>query len=535
MKEIPRAKTQIGDRIRITSVPFGVSNLSVGIEGETIASPEIINDFVQVKVKLDDGRIVTWKESNLEIIEDVPPTEEVKKTEIDLINRDGKLYAKVKDLRKHPLNDKIYDSHNIERLCAEIKASGWIEALVITPDGKTISGNSRLECCRKLNKEEVEVRVREFKNEDRRPERGDRRISGGDLERKRPENNFKTDSSNSKFRENNANKKLSHLRSPTSPASVEAFLLANSYRVKTNEELIREGLLREEVESRKAALRQKAGVKVQHLEANWPQGSQDNQDKRNPQSRDVVAKTLGIGARTYSRGKKVVEAIESLKSENKLGAAKQLKKTLNNKSFNAAFNQVNDLEKIKGAIESLKKTNQNDASDILENILKNHSIKDGIEQMNEWQKDYKRRMSNFQHLDVVRIKSEEQKGEWGILDVYDEEKLTGVVMTVLGELQVQLVNLERIELNDQDKKAAYDLMIRLQRSSYQLQGKNEPLAHQIIQYIAKKQSPDLSILEEVYLLATEVFLIGAIEEIRKRTLEVLKFKYKEQKKLKIKN
>ena len=63
-------------------------------------------------------------------------------------------------------------------------------------------------------------------------------------------------------------------------------------------------------------------------------------------------------------------------------------------------------------------------------------------------------------------------------------------------------------------------MIRLQRSSYHLQGKNEPLAHQIIQYVAKKQSPALSILEGVYLLATEVFLIGAIEEIRKKILEI---------------
>ena len=180
------------------------------------------------------------------------------------------------------------------------------------------------------------------------------------------------------------------------------------HRVKTNEELIREGLLREEVEKKKAAIRQETGVKVQHLEANWPQGSQDNQDKRNPQSRDVVAKTLGIGARTYSRGKKVVSAIESLKSENKLGAAKQLKETLNNKSFNAAFNQVNDIEKIKGAIKSLKQSKQEEGAKILEQILENHSIKDAIEQMKEWEKDYKRRTNNFQHLDVVRIKSEDQ-------------------------------------------------------------------------------------------------------------------------------
>ena len=137
MKE-PEIKTKIGSRIKITSVPFGITNLSVGIEGETIADPEIINDFVQVKIQLDDGEIITWKESNLEVVEDVPPTEEVRKTKIELINRNGKLYAKVKDLRKHPLNDKIYDSHNIDSLCAEIKASGWIEALVITPDGKSL-------------------------------------------------------------------------------------------------------------------------------------------------------------------------------------------------------------------------------------------------------------------------------------------------------------------------------------------------------------------------------------------------------------
>ena len=82
---------------------------------------------------------------------------------------------------------------------------------------QTISGNSRLECCRRLNKEEVEVRVREFIDE---------------IE------------------------------------ETEAFLLANSYRVKTNEELIREGILREEVEKKKAAIRQKAGVKIQDLKPN---------------------------------------------------------------------------------------------------------------------------------------------------------------------------------------------------------------------------------------------------------------------------
>ena len=223
----------------------------------------------------------------------------------------------------------------------------------------------------------------------------------------------------------------------------------------------------------------------------------------------------------YEKIKKVVKTADRLKEDNRTVAAKKLLNTLNSGSTDAAYKQIKDLNKVEGAIDSLKQSKQDEGAKILEQILEKHSIKDAIDQMKEWEKDYKRRTSNFQHLDVVRIKSEEQKGEWGILDVYDEEKLTGVVMTVLGELQVQLVNLERIELSDKDKKAAYDLMIRLQRLSYQLQGKNEPIAHQHLQYLAQKQNPKLSVLEEVYLLTTEVFLIGAIESAKKKILEIL--------------
>ena len=223
----------------------------------------------------------------------------------------------------------------------------------------------------------------------------------------------------------------------------------------------------------------------------------------------------------YEKIKKVVKTADRLKEDNRTVAAKKLLNTLNSGSTDAAYKQIKDLNKVEGAIDSLKQSKQDEGAKILEQILEKHSIKDAIDQMKEWEKDYKRRTSNFQHLDVVRIKSEEQKGEWGILDVYDEEKLTGVVMTVLGELQVQLVNIERIELSDKDKKAAYDLMIRLQRLSYQLQGKNEPIAHQHLQYLAQKQNPKLSVLEEVYLLTTEVFLIGAIESAKKKILEIL--------------
>ena len=171
MKE-PEIKTLIGDRIRITSVPFGITNLNVGIEGITIAAPEIINDFVQVRIQLDDGEIITWKESNLEvlgsstreekeggdvpdldIISDSPSMDRISTEDTDenqkaisLIRRDDKLFARVKDLKRHPLNQEIYSHNNVEVRLEKIKRSGWIETLTITPSGLIISGNTRHEC-----------------------------------------------------------------------------------------------------------------------------------------------------------------------------------------------------------------------------------------------------------------------------------------------------------------------------------------------------------------------------------------------------
>ena len=48
MKE-PEIKTKKGDRIRITSVPFGITNLNVGIEGETIHRDKSFPTFVFIK------------------------------------------------------------------------------------------------------------------------------------------------------------------------------------------------------------------------------------------------------------------------------------------------------------------------------------------------------------------------------------------------------------------------------------------------------------------------------------------------------
>ncbi len=168
-----------------------------------------------------------------------------------------------------------------------------------------------------------------------------------------------------------------------------------------------------------------------------------------------------------------------------------------------AHNQLKDLNKIEKAIASYNSDGQTERATELDNILTNHTIEDGIFQMETWKRDDRRFEYNFQHLDVVRIKDKEHQGEWAILDTYDEEKFSAVVQTVRGDFDVLLANVERIELNEEEKEAARQLMQRLQTASYNLQTNGEPYGHETIQYIAKKKIPTLSKLEETYLKAIE--------------------------------
>lgn len=84
---------------------------------------------------------------------------------IELIYRDDKTYAKVSDLKRHPLNEQIYGKKNVDNLLKKIEKSGWIKPLVIKPDGTIVSGNSRHICAEMLNWSEVEVEVKGFSDE----------------------------------------------------------------------------------------------------------------------------------------------------------------------------------------------------------------------------------------------------------------------------------------------------------------------------------------------------------------------------------
>ena len=95
--------------------------------------------------------------------------------------------------------------------------------------------------------------------------------------------------------------------------------------------------------------------------------------------------------------------------------------------------------------------------------------------MNTWERERRKKEAKLSHNDVVRIKGKEHQGEWAILDIYDEDKETGIIQTVLGDFHEQLVNLEKIQLSSEEKTEARLLMERLQQASYQLQTMGESL------------------------------------------------------------
>ncbi|OUL18665.1 hypothetical protein BV372_34130 [Nostoc sp. T09] len=127
---------------------------------------------------------------------------------------------------------------------------------------------------------------------------------------------------------------------PNQEAEIEALLLENADRKKTNEQKVREAIAWERIEKAKAKQRQqiaaattnkKLGRSVQTtLVENFPVSSPG-------QTRDKVAKLVGLGSgRNYSKAKKVVTAIDQLLQQGNDKSALDLRKALNEQSVDAA-------------------------------------------------------------------------------------------------------------------------------------------------------------------------------------------------------
>ncbi|MBE9057523.1 ParB N-terminal domain-containing protein [Sphaerospermopsis sp. LEGE 08334] len=72
---------------------------------------------------------------------------------------------KVAELKPHPKNESIYGDEDIQELAQSIKENGLSDALIITPDGRIISGHRRCKAVKLLGWETVNVIEIEFPNE----------------------------------------------------------------------------------------------------------------------------------------------------------------------------------------------------------------------------------------------------------------------------------------------------------------------------------------------------------------------------------
>lgn len=194
-----------------------------------------------------------------------------------------------KELRPHPWNSNIYgENEDVTELISLIRASRWVERLVITPTDTIISGHRRCQAALALGWESVPVEVREF---------------------------------------------------PDETAELEALLIANATRIKTTEQRVREAEAWEIIEKAKAKQRQQQAAAITNqkigrdssetLMENFPQAFKGT-------TRDAVASRVGLGSgRTYSKAVKVVRAIDSL-LEDTPETAQALRKVLNERSVDAA-------------------------------------------------------------------------------------------------------------------------------------------------------------------------------------------------------
>lgn len=155
------------------------------------------------------------------------------------------------------INEKIYDQGDITDLVESIQEHGMLQPLKVIKngDGKHIlvSGHRRLLALKKL------------------------------------------------FKEDDLLIPVTYVPAPPTPSLeflTEMIIEHNRYRVKTKEELIREGRQLEEVMSAKAGKRMISG----------------DPDAKGP-VRDVVGEQIGMSGKSYSEGKRVLEQIEEVEKE----------------------------------------------------------------------------------------------------------------------------------------------------------------------------------------------------------------------------
>jgi N6-adenosine-specific RNA methylase IME4/ParB-like chromosome segregation protein Spo0J len=189
----------------------------------------------------------------------------------------------VSELRPHPRNVGIYGDENIDELAERIQSSGgWIKPLVITSHGMIISGHRRWKAAQKLGMDTVSVEIRRFANE---------------------------------------------------TEELEALLLENVTREKTDEQKVREGKVWREIDAERNRER-----KIAHLKQGNVAPVVENFPQREPEkTRDAVAVRVGFGTgRTYDKADQVVTIADEIRAAGDVSKADALLNVLNTQSVDAA-------------------------------------------------------------------------------------------------------------------------------------------------------------------------------------------------------
>jgi N6-adenosine-specific RNA methylase IME4/5-carboxymethyl-2-hydroxymuconate isomerase len=204
----------------------------------------------------------------------------------------------ISKIKINKINVEIYGDEEISDLAGAIKKSGYIKQIIVTSDFLLVSGHRRVKACEMLGIKEVPYEVKDFKSDD-------------DL--------------------------------------LEFLIIENLYRVKTMEQLVREGLELERIESRRARLRMSATAR----------GKENFTEADKGETRDVIAKKLGIGSgRNYEKAKQVVEVLDVLKEEGDAEKEEQLRGAFG-KSVDCGYQEMKRQGRIKQVEQNIAEFKRN--------------------------------------------------------------------------------------------------------------------------------------------------------------------------------
>ncbi|RKZ56249.1 MAG: hypothetical protein DRR16_15525 [Candidatus Parabeggiatoa sp. nov. 3] len=78
----------------------------------------------------------------------------------------GNIQMRLEELKPHPRNVEIYGDENVNDLVEQIRTTGWLKPIVISPEMNIISGHRRWKAAQQLEWERVPVEIQEFESDE---------------------------------------------------------------------------------------------------------------------------------------------------------------------------------------------------------------------------------------------------------------------------------------------------------------------------------------------------------------------------------